>query len=268
MAKTMNETAFYRATKEMLPDLMIHEDNNILELQGVSIDRIQTIGRVYPSTSLDSSSEPPFSSITPLLMSWYALAFQANDEFNPIILLARRINFERTLLADLSQPTFDFTLPDAPVRPVPLMDLGVVTILLGLGYGAVTLDSIPGGEPMVRRLKECIKHLNVTCAGRAFGVTEEGRMGLFMQGCEVGDEVCLFEGSGLPFVVRRVDGGEEMPDGKDSAQEPGFDGKKNDDMEDGETKALYELVGAAYIQGIMDGEAMHGSGNPAKFLLK
>ncbi|TVY57966.1 Heterokaryon incompatibility protein 6,OR allele [Lachnellula cervina] len=268
MAKTMNETAFYRATKETLPDLMIHEDNNILELQGVSIDRIQTIGRVYPSTSLDSSSEPPFSSITPLLMSWYALAFQANDEFNPIILLARRINFERTLLADLSQPTFDFTLPDAPVRPVPLMDLGVVTILLGLGYGAVTLDSIPGGEPMVRRLKECIKHLNVTCAGRAFGVTEEGRMGLFMQGCEVGDEVCLYEGSGLPFVVRKVDGGEEMPDGKDSAQDTGFDGKKNDDMEDGETKALYELVGAAYIQGIMDGEAVHGSGNPAKFLLK
>ncbi|TVY12791.1 hypothetical protein LARI1_G009399 [Lachnellula arida] len=267
MAKTMNETAFYRATKETLPDLMIHEDNNILELQGVSVDRIQTIGRVYPSTPLDSSSERPFSSIIPLLMSWYALAFQSNDELNPIIRAAHRIAFERTLLADLSQPTFDFTLPHAPVRPVPLMDLGGISILLGLGYGAFTLDTLPGGEAVVRRLEECIRHLDVTCAGRAFGVTEKGLTGLFMQGCRVGDEVCLFEGSGLPFVVRRVDGGEEMPDGKDSAQETSSDGK-NDDMEDGEKKASYELVGAAYVQGIMDGEAMHGSGNPAKFLLK
>ncbi|TVY33062.1 Heterokaryon incompatibility protein 6,OR allele, partial [Lachnellula occidentalis] len=260
MARTMYETTIYIATKAMLPNFLIHEENNILELKGVSIDRIKTIGRVYPSTPLDSSPEPPFSSITPLLMSWYELAFGPNGEHNPVLRVARRMVFERTLLADLSQPTFDFTLPDAPVRPVPLEDLGVITLLLGLGYGALTLDTIPGGEAMVRRLKECVEHLNVTCAGRAFGVTEKGRTGLFMQGCGVGDEVCLFDGSGVPFVVRGMDGGE-------SAQVIGIDRKKNDDMEDGEKKTSYELVGAAYIQGIMDGEAMDGSGKPANFLL-
>ncbi|TVY38504.1 hypothetical protein LSUB1_G006880 [Lachnellula subtilissima] len=150
MAKTISETTLYGATKETLPNFLIHEENNILELKGVSVDRIRNIGRVYPSIPLDSSPEAPFTSITTLLISWYQLCFEPNDEHNPAILAARRVIFERTLLADLSQPTFDFTLPDAPIRPVPLMDLGLITVLMTLGYGGLNLDIIPRGEDMVR----------------------------------------------------------------------------------------------------------------------
>ena len=64
---------------------------------------------------------------------------------------------------------------------------------------------------------------------RRFCVTKEGRMGLVPKSCEIGDLVCIFTGSRMPFLLRQ-----EM-----------------------ETKSSsYELVGSCYIHGVMDGEEM------------
>ena len=60
--------------------------------------------------------------------------------------------------------------------------------------------------------------------GRRFAVTSKGYMGLFPRTTEIGDSVCVFLGSHIPFVVRRRGGGE------------------------------FELVGECYVHGIMDGE--------------
>jgi hypothetical protein len=158
MAKNMTESTIYRASKETLPNFLVHEDSNILELQGITFDCIQSVGCVYPNTTTVSTSpENPFASFAAILVSWYLLAFSHNEAArNPATRAAHRLEFERTLLADLSQPTFDFTLLNAPVRPVPDSQLGAITILLGISSGIVTLDSILANEAVVGKLKVCI----------------------------------------------------------------------------------------------------------------
>jgi hypothetical protein len=115
------------------------------------------------------------------------------------------MTFEGTLLADLSHPTLDSTLPSAPMRPVPDYKLGIVPLMVGLASVVLPLDSLPRDEATGKRLEEILTHLNTVCSGREFHVTEKGRMGLFLQGCETGDEVSLIEGMGVPFVLKRIE---------------------------------------------------------------
>ena len=61
--------------------------------------------------------------------------------------------------------------------------------------------------------------------GRSFGTTSKRYLGLFPRGTRRGDEICVFAGGHVPFVVRRKQGG-----------------------------ASYQLVGECYVHGIMDGE--------------
>lgn len=62
--------------------------------------------------------------------------------------------------------------------------------------------------------------------GRRFAVTSKGYMGLVPRTTEIGDSVCVFLGSHIPFVVRSRGGGD------------------------------FELVGECYVHGIMNGEVM------------
>jgi hypothetical protein len=75
-----------------------------------------------------------------------------------------------------------------------------------------------------RREQESARLLSC-CTSRRFFVTEQGYMGLSFPETRVGDRVCVFPGLEVPFIVR--------PDGD-----------------------YYLLVGEAYVQGLMDGEAM------------
>lgn len=67
--------------------------------------------------------------------------------------------------------------------------------------------------------------------GRRFGTTPKRYMGLFPRGTNPGDEICIFSGGHVPFVVRRQ-----------------------------VTSGLYQLVGECYVHGIMKGEAMQMRG--------
>ena len=62
---------------------------------------------------------------------------------------------------------------------------------------------------------------------RRFGTTSKRYMGLFPRGSRPGDEVCIFFGACVPFVIRRC-----------------------------ETRDTFQLLGECYVHGIMDGEAM------------
>jgi hypothetical protein len=277
MTKEMTEKTFYRATNETLPNFTYPKGrNNLLELTGVLIDRIHSVGGVFP-TSTDLKSPPSaqlVANIMSILVAWYQLAvdsfYLTNTVDNATTRLAHCMIFERTVLADLSHPTFDFTLPSAPMRPVPDYRLGMVTLIIGLASGVLTMDSLPRDEATRKRLEEILTHLNTVCSGRVFGVTEKGRMGLFLQGCETGDEVCLIEGTGVPFVLKRLEetklgGEEERVASKDIAHEEGRDESENRNLE---RRELYELVGAAYVHGVMDGEGMDGMVGAVNFLLK
>jgi hypothetical protein len=87
--------------------------------------------------------------------------------------------------------------------------------------------------------------------------------------------VCLFEASGLPFVVKRI--GETMlEDKEDLLARKNMAGEQEineNEITDGEVKTrekvlLYELVGAAYVYGIMDGEGIDVVSEAATILLK
>jgi hypothetical protein len=162
--------------------------------------------------------------------------------------------FERTLLADVSHPAFDFTLPSSPVRPAPEVKVGFAAMVMWLENWKIPLASVKK-EGMQKRLGEWIAHLGATCRGRYFGVTEAGIMGLFPIGGKVGDEVALVFGMGLPVLVRMV--------GEDG-QEKGNGNEKDE----GEKRKLYKLIGPAYVHGIMDGEGMDGIGKAGSILLK
>lgn len=66
---------------------------------------------------------------------------------------------------------------------------------------------------------------------RRFGTTSQRYMALFPRGTKEGDEICIFSGGHVPFVVRQQ-----------------------------ATSSLYQLVGECYVHGIMNGEAMHMTG--------
>lgn len=68
--------------------------------------------------------------------------------------------------------------------------------------------------------------LNVTTS-RKFAVTHKARMGMVPEKAQEGDVVAVLPGGKVPFVLRLVSSG------------------------------VYEVIGAAYIHGIMMGEAFH-----------
>lgn len=69
------------------------------------------------------------------------------------------------------------------------------------------------------------KHLNLACAGRYIAMTAGGHSGLVPANARAGDVVAIFSGGCIPFILRR----------------------QGD---------CYHLVGTAYIDGIMNGEAL------------
>lgn len=68
-------------------------------------------------------------------------------------------------------------------------------------------------------------------AGRVFGITERGLMGLFLAGTQKGDLISVFHGVKVPFSMMA-----EI-DGEGQGRETGY----------------FTLVGPAYVHGIMDG---------------
>jgi len=64
--------------------------------------------------------------------------------------------------------------------------------------------------------------------GRRFFITEAGFVGVTCRGVEEGDKIVLFLGGASPFIIREC---QSVP-------------------------AAFNLVGTAYVHGIMDGEAM------------
>ncbi|CZR56644.1 uncharacterized protein PAC_06533 [Phialocephala subalpina] len=283
MASEMLEKTMYRAAKETLPSYNIIDSpslgRDILELKGVLIDGIHNISsidflnsRLGPTLFNDPAAISHLRDLNSTLTSWLELAYStfhlSHEIDNPTTRLALHEAFERTLLGDLSHSTFDFTLPKAPIRPAPREDLGYAARLISYFRGLTTLDDFFGGKENSGKLfAEWIVHVGTTCGGRVFGITEKGRMGLFPVGCAVGNEVCVFEGIGVTFVLRRI--GEVEGKVKEEREGSGAEAfREGSSVENEARKSFYELVGAAYVHGVMDGEAMEGAGELTSFMLK
>lgn len=70
------------------------------------------------------------------------------------------------------------------------------------------------------------KHF-ANAGGREFFASDRGNIGWAPPGAKVGDEICVFHGCKLPFIIRRA----AQPD-------------------------HYRFIGACYIQGFVDGEGL------------
>ena len=266
MSAVMITQTMYRATKDSLPSFTVHEEEGILELKGRVVDRLHSVGKPFPDLNFDGEgSHYPavqgryLEPIIVTIMEWFALSQTALSRVpssTPIHrqkLLAHAMLFERTILADVSHPLFDFTLSSSPVRPVPEGKVGFAALIMRLADGKISLASIR--TEALQNLGEWVAHLGTTCRGRYFGVTEAGMMGLFPVGGKVGDEVALAFGMGVPVLVRVV---EQDRQG----------GKKVNEKNVGEKKQLYKLIGPAYVHGIMDGEGLDGIDTAGSILLK
>ena len=72
-----------------------------------------------------------------------------------------------------------------------------------------------------------------------FFITAKGRLGMGPRAMRTGDEIIVLQGGNMPFVIRTVCGGE----GEDAGM--------------WKDKQMQEFIGAAYIDGIMDGETVN-----------
>ncbi|KAN0102679.1 heterokaryon incompatibility protein 6,OR allele [Hyaloscypha variabilis] len=259
----------YSAANDSIPSFTIYEEEGILELKGGIINRLHSIGEPFPKVNFGgvgshylAGQAENIAYIAVTMIKWSALSQTAlslsrPSPSTPIDTQAQSAHdlfFERILLADVSHPTFDFTLPSSPVRPAPEEKLGCAAMLIGMTYKKIPYARLREKETR-KRLAEWIAHLVATCKGRCFGVTEAGMMGLFPAGGKVGDEVALVDGMGLPILVRRV--------GEDEQEKE----KGNEENEE-ERRQLYELIGPAYVHGIMDGEGMDRTDTAGSILLK
>lgn len=94
----------------------------------------------------------------------------------------------------------------------------------------LTLENLKFRRPS-RTYRQMQVAFEAAVTRRAFGTTSKQYMGLFPRGTKVGDEICIFSGGCVPFVVR-----------------PQAASKS------------YQLVGECYVHGIMNGEAMQMAG--------
>ncbi|PMD34353.1 hypothetical protein L207DRAFT_497721 [Hyaloscypha variabilis F] len=78
--------------------------------------------------------------------------------------------------------------------------------------------------------------LEKTVENRGFCVTENGYFGLVPRRARVGDHIIVLFGGCTPFVVR---------------ERKGWDSPSSE-------KCYWQLVGEAYVHGMMDGEALAG----------
>lgn len=91
-------------------------------------------------------------------------------------------------------------------------------------HDAASWRRYDAGMPFANAMASC-------AVGRRVCVTAAGRLGCVPPLSQVGDEVVLIHGAPTPFVIRK------------SVEATGADNN------------LYELVGACYMHGMMDGEA-------------
>ncbi|KIX96246.1 uncharacterized protein Z520_08024 [Fonsecaea multimorphosa CBS 102226] len=105
--------------------------------------------------------------------------------------------------------------------------------LATLGLEIASSGRLLGNERLQSQLDrahavENIDFITTTCHERCFGVTSQGRLGLVPAEVRENDLLCVFRGAKVPFVLR-----------------PHRDSDR------------YELIGEAYVHGIMHGELFH-----------
>lgn len=119
--------------------------------------------------------------------------------------------------------------------------------------GSRSLEDACGEE--VRSEFNCFKGVSsfrkafkVVSAGRRFFISDSGLLGWAPENSEIGDAVVLLPGGKVPYVLRWVQKGIKRAGGDEVEVKDNIDCDPGDDC-------CYCILGDAYVQGIMFGEA-------------
>ncbi len=104
----------------------------------------------------------------------------------------------------------------------------------------------------------CVSRIIEFMTGRTCFVTETGLVGVGPAHTRAGDVVCVFLGGGVPFVLRRLDGGEVGQREEDEGEMSKQKGKRDE----------YRLVGECFVYRIMFGEAVRSEAEVERFCIK
>ncbi|KAH8646905.1 heterokaryon incompatibility protein-domain-containing protein [Xylariales sp. PMI_506] len=219
-----NVTPGTEPVAHLLPD-------DILEVQGYQSDRIKAIGCEFPVLNVSDWRKG-----LRVLQKWIEF-FEEHYQGAPPGLEGVGIvsSFFGLVMQGVTDVRVDY-LFTSPPRTMNLRQCGdtlprIFSILRqGLFCNVDTQPTIvnPGPSDAEAIVTALPSSLQRTCAGRCIGITERGYYGLFLPGSKPDDSVMLFAGARFPFNLRLIVDSE--PGGK-----------------------IFELMGPAYVQGIMDG---------------
>lgn len=117
------------------------------------------------------------------------------------------------------------TVPGLPLATVP----AEIPIMLWEGLRDRRFQDPTLAADQQHYFRACAHVFRDTCGGRRLGLTSGGHIGLYLGATQTGDWVYLFSGARLPFSLRHVEG------------------------RLGEDDSRFELIGPAFVQGIMQG---------------
>lgn len=225
------------------PSLCFHPDNT-LTVRGRRFSRIRGVGLVYPG-----SGGNVMAAIS-ILSGWALLATSVARRVNPYGTANLPEFFMQTVLNNCDEPSFDYTFTTSPVGRVHVsVETRVGEVLLFVHLAKMTLTSVTD-PAVIRATHSLVRGVDRFCVGRVFAVTDSGHFGLFMEGTKEGDWVCLLDGLSLPVSLR----------------EAGVEDVATEDCSP--PRRVHDLVGPAYIRGILNGEGLQQSGPPEDFMLR
>ena len=223
------------------PKVVVSDDEKEITVSGKLFDVLTSLGSVNRDPTLDITDPQEGNQV---LASYAKIALGVSaTHLYPLHDTSIYDAFFNTLLAGrdgsgTSAPTLDHSevfglILDCTTGETPSLPGQTVSSRRKSGY--FTLDSLKTKESAkvrkpAKTLEDLRTALRAASTMRRFAVTRKGYFALVPRGAQVGDEIAVFDRACVPFVVRRERGKE-----------------KGD---------RFELLGEAYVHGIMKGEAL------------
>ncbi|KAH4945542.1 hypothetical protein HBI67_129250 [Parastagonospora nodorum] len=214
--------------------VILSENKTRLTLNGIVFDKVTILGRTIEDVALDIEDPHIGNS------SWASNVQLINENYKheeyPASDSSVYDAFWKTLLGGRdASGTAEPTAEHSEVFSLILdSTTGQTPSLAGQTYssrrrrGYFTLNSLRSRRP-AKALGDLRTAMRAALTMRRFAISQKGFFALVPRGTQQGDVIVVFEGACVPFVLRSVQNEEEE----------------------------YELLGEAYMHGIMQGEALH-----------
>jgi hypothetical protein len=214
--------------------VLLSKDNQRITLSGIIFDQVATLGHVTEEVTLDID-DPLTSNQT-----WAPNVQLVKDNYKyqdyPGSNCSLYDAFWKTLVAGrdasgTAPPTeehgdvFSLIL-DATTGSMPSLPGQIYSVRRKKGF--FTLSSLRSRRP-AKTLDDLRTAMRAALTMRKFAITQKGYFALVPRGATQGDAIVVFEGACVPFVLRKRQG----------------------------EYGGYELLGEAYVHGIMQGEVLN-----------